>query len=51
MLVFAMVIVKFHPSFPKSWINVRHNKNSTPWITRDIARFSKRKQKTVRKVF
>ena len=31
--------------FPKSRIKVRHNKNSTPWLRRGIAKFSKRKQK------
>ena len=31
--------------FPKNQIKVRHNKNSTPWITKGIAKSSKRKQK------
>ena len=35
--------------FPKNWIKVRHNRNSTPWITRDIAKSSKRKQKLYEK--
>ena len=34
--------------FPKIWIKVRHNKSSTPWITRGIAK-SKRKQKLYEK--
>ena len=29
--------------FPKSRIKVRYNKNSTPWITRGIAKSPKRK--------
>ena len=35
--------------FPKSRIKVRHNKNTTPWITRGIAKSSKRKQKLYEK--
>ena len=31
--------------FTNSRIKIMHNKNSTPWITRGIAKSSKRKQK------
>ena len=34
--------------FPKNWIKVRHNKNSTPWLTRSIAK-SRGKQKLYEK--
>ena len=34
---------------PKNRIKVRHNKNSTSWITRGIAKSSKRKQKLYEK--
>ena len=35
--------------FSKGGMKVRHNKNSTPWITRGMARSSKRKQKLYEK--
>ena len=47
---FIAILASAYDKFlPKSWIKVRHNKNSTPWITRGIANSSKRKQKLYEK--
>ena len=45
----AILTSVYDEFFPKSGIKVRHNKNSTLWITRGIAKSSKRKQKLYEK--
>ena len=36
---FIAILTSVYDEFaPKSQIKVRHNKNTTPWITRDIAK-------------
>ena len=45
----AILTSVYDEFFPKSRIKVRHNKKSTPLITRGIAKSSKRKQKLYEK--
>ena len=47
---FIAILTSVNDEFaPKSRIKVRHNKNTTLCITRDIAKSSKRKQKLYEK--
>ena len=43
----AIITQVYDKFFSKSRVKVRHNKNVGPWITRGIAKSSKRKQKTI----
>ena len=45
----AILTSIYHEFFPENRIMVRHNKNSTPWITRGIAKSSKCRQKLYEK--
>ena len=44
-----MPISVYDELFPKSRIKVRYNKNSATWITRGIAKSSKRKKRLYEK--
>ena len=47
---FIAILTSIYDEFlPKHRIKARHNKNSTPWITRSIAKYSKPKQKLYEK--
>ena len=45
----AILTSIYHEFFPENRIVVRHNKKSTPWITRGIAKSSKCRQKLYEK--
>ena len=48
---FVAILTSIYEDFfsPKSQIKVRHNKNSTPWITRGIVKSSKLTEKLYEK--